>query len=365
MSGNVEIRVIKSDDESEIDGLVSLHNKAYGDCRTPGQWRWEYMGHYPELSVFGIIDDSGRVVGSQGMMPIYLNIGGKAHLSGKSESSLLNPDYRGGTLFQDVYAFSMDLCKKKGMCCVWGFTPAVKVWRKKLNFNAYENVLHQATLVLDLKGAIVNISESDQGFAKKKAKGAVYRRRYSAFKKSLARAGRNASKKKDYVLKDRLNSLDDMARLYDRLRRENPGMIHINQDENYMNWRIYNNPNVSYKTHFLYEKDRLLGYAYSSSKDGNAYITDVTFESPDAGSFLLYTLLSKWHDEVVSAAYFFGNMENSLMRKTFDMLETFQFQVRALPEAFILKNISHDDEESLYEMKNWYACGLWREGYTY
>ena len=105
MSSKIKIREIRSSDISDINEAISIHNVAYGDKRTPEQWIWEYKSNYPDLFVFTVIEDDGRIVGTQGMIPIYINIKGKRYLSGKSENSLLNPEYRGGTLFQELYEF--------------------------------------------------------------------------------------------------------------------------------------------------------------------------------------------------------------------------------------------------------------------
>jgi len=44
--------IMKEIEESEIPDALSLHNQFYNDHRTLDQWRWEWRGHYPDLSVF-------------------------------------------------------------------------------------------------------------------------------------------------------------------------------------------------------------------------------------------------------------------------------------------------------------------------
>jgi len=132
-NANSDLKMLEVKD-SDVDNIIGFHNKTYSDKRLPEHWRWEYKGNYPELFVFVIIKDKGQVVGTQGMIPICINIFGKSYLSGKSESSLLDHRYRGGTLFQDLYEFGISKCKSNKMYCIWGFTSASGVWKKKLKF---------------------------------------------------------------------------------------------------------------------------------------------------------------------------------------------------------------------------------------
>jgi hypothetical protein len=137
-------------------------------------------------------------------------------------------------------------------------------------------------------------------------------------------------------------------------------------DEEYINWRIINNPNVKYDSHYLYENDTLKAYCYTSSKNTEiGYITDITFEDRGAGAYLLYTILTKFRREKIAEVSFYGNVRNPMIMDIFNLLKSFGFVKRVDASAFVLKNISIEDEENLNELKNWYLNGLWTEGYGY
>ena len=108
MSSEVIIRTVES---SDINEVVSFYNTLEGDNRTTEQWVWEYKGSYHDLFVFTVAEDDGRIVGTQGMIPIYLNIKGERYLSGKSENSLLNPAYRGGVCLKSFMALPCHCAK--------------------------------------------------------------------------------------------------------------------------------------------------------------------------------------------------------------------------------------------------------------
>ena len=108
--------------------LVAFHNSYYGTDRTPEHWLWEYETYVPSKSVFACAEDSGKIIATQGMIPIPVQVGTGSVLSGKSESTLLLPAYRGSSLMADLYEYAVHNCGERGMQFLWGFTGAVKAF---------------------------------------------------------------------------------------------------------------------------------------------------------------------------------------------------------------------------------------------
>lgn len=356
---------MKEIEDNEINEVVSFHNLNYVDKRTPKKWIWEYKGNYPDLFVFTIIKDNGKVVGTQGMIPIYLNIRGEIHLSAKSESSLLDPKYRGGERFKELYDFAMTLCKARKMHCVWGFTSAVKVWRDKLGFSVYEDAMYTSVLVLKPRQFITTIRKSKQNTVRKMAKSlaVILLYLYSSTReftyKCLKRTSREIS------IERRLRSVSDVSELYKRLRAKYADLIHVEQDEKYIAWRISNNPNVEYTTFFAYENNLLKACCYVAlANNREAYLSDLTFEDYEVGSFLLTTILDLCRKRKIASVNFVGNIRNPLMATVFDLLKKNGFLKRNFT-PFVLKNISYKHEKCLNDIRNWYINGLWTEGYQF
>ena len=358
---------IKELDNSEINEVVSLHNFNYGDKRTPKQWIWEYKSIYPDLFVFTVIKDKDRVVGTQGMIPVYLHIKAKTYLTGKSENSLLDPKYRGRTLFKKLYAFAMSICKLKKMCYIWGFTSATKVWRNKLGFSVYEDIMYTSILILNPRQFISSIRKSKQVIIKKITKSflVILLYLYSSVRRFIMDARRYfKSSPGKYLIEHKLRSINDIDKLYKRLRSKYADLIHIEQDENYINWRILKNPNIKYIIYFIYEENILKGYCYIALGTKNeAHLSDLTFENNDVGNFLLKTILDQLHGKKITIIDFMGNIENPLIATTFNLLKKHGFIKRGQFSPFVLKNISYKNEEQLENIKNWYLNGLWTEGY--
>ena len=168
-----------------------------------------------------------------------------------------------------------------------------------------------------------------------------------------------------FSIEHKLRSINDLGMLFTRLRDKYPNLIHIDQDEKYLEWRIYNNPNIKYDTYFLYEENSLRSYCYVGMRDNErATLTDLTFETAAAGAFLLKHVLKDLHQRKVGYVYFMGNTENSIMMNTFNLLRNYGFLRRRMLDYFSIKNESYEDEGYLSDIKNWYVNGLWTEGYT-
>jgi hypothetical protein len=343
----------------------SLHNEVYNETRTHGDWIWEYKTCYPSLSVFTIVKDKGRIVGTQGMLPIYLNVGGKRHLTGKSESSLLEKTYRGGTLFQDLYSYAMAICKTRGMCCVWGFTTAASVWRNKLDFSVYDKVVHTYALSLtpSLPSEIKRQRRTRLAHAALSiAASIIYL--YCLIRRTFFNPRRNIAPDK-FVIEEKIRNLSDLDGLYERLRSRHREMIYIEQDARYIAWRITDNPNIKYRTYFLFEGELLRAYCYlSMDKDNVARLTDFTSENKTSGAVLLDYVIDVLSTQKVGFAFFMGNIANPLTRDLVRVLKRAGFLRLPMSETnFVLRNISC--EASLNDVSNWYVNGLWTEGYQW
>lgn len=353
----VKIREIA---DSDVDQVFSLHDMAHQESRSSKDWLWEYRGSYPKSSVFVIAQDSDRIIGTQGMIPIYLNVRGKRCLTGKSENSLIDKRYRGGTLFQEMYNAAMTKCHERGMCCVWGFTTASKVWRNKLHFSVYENVVQTYALTLR-PGALPERVKSRVRFAIPVLVWLSYL--YSLLCR-YAFISFNVRGKKDVVIENRTRTENDLNGLYGRLTLKYSRLIYIEQDSKYLTWRIINNPTIRYTTYFLYEGELLRAYCYLNIHDKTAHITDFTCEDRTNGAFLLQHVIHDLSKQQTRFVLFLGNVTNHLTAAILGLFKRLGFlRLGMLQTNFVLQNISCD--ENLSDAKDWYINGLWTEGYEW
>ncbi|MFQ5652170.1 MAG: GNAT family N-acetyltransferase [bacterium] len=362
MVNDLEIRDIE---DTDVEAAVSLHNDYYGEDRTAEQWLWEYKSNYRDLFVFNVAESGGRIIATQGMIPIYVNIKGKRCLTGKSENSLVDPRHQ-GILFFKLYQTAMSRCREKNIHCVWGYTRQGLVWKKGLRFNVYDAIMSESVFVSNPFRALPEVlarkwrTRFKIAVACSLLPACLYSHLRRVWASNLLRKG----SRKKYVVEDRLRRIGDLEELYRRLRKIHPQLIHLDQDENYLNWRIYKNPNVDYQTTFVYEGEMLRAYCYLSQNDKHtAFLTDFTFEEEDAGAFLLRAVLQQCRKQRAGLVYFMGNSKNRLIATVLKLLQGAGFVSKRSAEAFVLKNITYEDEEFLYDIRNWYVHGLWSEGY--
>jgi hypothetical protein len=340
-----------------------LHNESFRDNRTLNHWLWEYKCHHSECSVFAVVCDNEKIVGTQGFIPIYLNVQGEKCLSAKSENSLLKPEYRKGTLFKELYAFGLLNCTQRKVCLVWGMTPAVKVWRDKLGFSVFPNAKYTSVCLLKPGSFLKRILKSTSGLNKVFLLLSIL----PVYANSWFRMNtRYVSKKKlaIFSVESELRDFIDLENLYGRLKAKGD-FIHIVQDEAFLKWRVNTNPNVKYSRYFVYQEGVLRAYCYLNVNGGEVYFTDFTFETKEAAEALMKHVLKELPSQNPMAIYFTGNIENPLIFQTFSFLKKYGFVKRKDGEAFVILNLSLKDKDFLYDIHNWYINGLWTEGYTW
>ena len=134
-------------------------------------------------------------------------------------------------------------------------------------------------------------------------------------------------------------------------------------DENYLRWRVYDHPFFKYEPYFLYEGQTLKAYAFiNRHESGRAYISDLTFESATEGRILLQRILRDMKDKGVGIVAFHGNETNPAINKIFQLLRRHGFLKLAWIHM-VIRNLNSDQEDLIFNEKNWYMNGLSTEGY--
>jgi len=124
------IRLLKDEDIPQIN---ALYQKAYGVKRSDEKFRWEFQQGPvgPAIYVVAVDPGTNMVVGTQCAIPLYVtNSSGQKILTAKSEDTLVDANYRGRNIFENMYALLFDECRKAGIVAIWGFTYAIKPFRK-------------------------------------------------------------------------------------------------------------------------------------------------------------------------------------------------------------------------------------------
>ena len=358
MADNFEIREIK---DSEFIDVCHFHKKYYGARRPLEVWNWEYRDIHPGKSVLTVAKDGDKIVGTLGMIPIYLNIHGKKYLSAKSESKLIDINYRGKQLSPKLHDQSVKMGINNGISFIWGNTSFLKAIRKS-KYQIYPDLMKWA--VLPIKIETTKLAIESQKTSKMKSAlfsvviplGCVY----SSIRRFIKKNG--FKNKANYELLKKTKSGNDVEMFFERLRRKYPTLIHIDQDETYINWRMYNNPRKKRITYFVYLKDSLVGYVYLTIYKNILEITDFTFENQEVGHFLLKNIMNYINQNRIGFVKYYGNAKNQLNQEVFKILRFYGFISIKRVDAFLIRNLVYPDENELNQIQDWYITPLWGEG---
>lgn len=127
---NIEISLMK---ESEIEAVISFYNDLYKDNRTKEKFVWEFFHTPAGQAIYVIAKDSEtqQIIGTQCAIPIELiTHTGNTILTAKSEDTLVDPNYRGLNIFDNMYQLLFEKCRERGIKYLWGFTSAKKPFLK-------------------------------------------------------------------------------------------------------------------------------------------------------------------------------------------------------------------------------------------
>lgn len=358
-------------DDQDIDRAYELHNRYFGQSRSPDDWKHLYTGLHPTKYVFSVAKDGDKIVGTQGIIPMNLEIKDGTILSGKSENTLVDKDYRGLILFSKLYKHCLQKAEEKGIQVVWGLTVLGDLWKRALKFDVYPTYgryfgvisIREALKSLDYFG----FRRNSRGFRK-------FAISIALLPLIIGHGISIAMKKKLFLRKisdmktsitENLRNPNDILILYGKLRQTYPELIHLQPNQNFLDWRVYKNRNVNYSTKFLYQGDDLLAFCiYSVSNDGKkGYLTSFTFENFEAGKILLKHILNDPQLKNVGYLTFFGNTPNPLIENTMTLLKKIGMRYATTPTFIVIKNLTLTDPAPLTNIANWHLDGLWTEGF--
>src|SRR5690242_5387967 len=83
---------------------------AFLRVKDPRFFEYEYRRFRPDLAVFIQARLDGRLLGTQGLVPFPLSMGGRPVMSGRTEWAVVDPKWRTGGLFAQL----MRLCSSRG-----------------------------------------------------------------------------------------------------------------------------------------------------------------------------------------------------------------------------------------------------------
>lgn len=354
---NMEIKDVLSE-KDKTDTLAFLRT-ALSHEMTDEIWNWEFEQNR-ERTVLSIIKDmkSSEILGTQFMIPVILNIRNRTCWTGKSENTYIHHSLRGKGMFGKVYDHAINISVKKGLSYLWGFTSAIKVFRDKLKFQVFENIMCTSSIELMRP----NRSHVKNGSLIRLLVKLMFFYSWEIRKKW----NKNKAKKRSgFELKDRIDNYSDLDAVFNDMKRKYGEFNHIEIDKEYIDWRVNQNPNLNYRTIAIYKDNTIEGYlVYVENKNG-FFISDFTICGKEQGEVLLSELISKAKEKEVRTISYFGNIDNKANEVIFGLFKNNGAEVKINEDMnFVIKKIGEDESESSTKTKNWYINGLWTEGFS-
>lgn len=114
---------IKRLDKSKLKDLVFLYRAVYGSVPEKEYFVKKYDTAFTGSQYIGYIayNLADIPIAYYGVIPCFLEYGGKTMLSAQSADTMTHPQYRYRGMFVQLAKMTFDLCKEKGILVVFGF----------------------------------------------------------------------------------------------------------------------------------------------------------------------------------------------------------------------------------------------------
>jgi len=347
----------------DVEGCVALHNEHFHANRTSDFWHWKYSRHLPGSSVYIVARDNGRVVGTQGMIPVRLRTAGAVELTGKSENSLVADEYQGQGLWNRLYRLALGECQSRGMSSVWGFTPVERARRGllRLGFSVHD-VMVQAIAVTSVRQGIGVFRRSSEP---------RYRKIGASLLAPAARVRSRLAAAFERPVPDlevcsgpfpASATEEEIRELYEQMSETCPGLVHLEMDSDYVNWRIRNHPWFRYTTWCCRERGRLVSFALVNEHDPlRPAVVELAFVERLHAQALLARLTREMARRGAGVVTFWTNQTNYYGRMLLAAAHRLGFMFRPAHSSFVALDLAGERQR---QPERWLLSALWYEGYA-
>jgi|GEM_PF-726049 len=346
---NVEIVLLK---DADLENANALHNTLYNDNRSNAEFLWEFYKAPAGKAIYVIARDTDtqKVVGTQCAIPIELiNDKGEVFLTAKSEDTLVDPEYRGLNIFENMYKLLFEECRKAGIKYLWGFTSAKKPFLK-LGFQIpYDH--SQSLMVIDIFSAYQYLSRLNTKNTKLslfKIFGLCVMSKMSAAKRCFSANAKSISRY-SLTVYDKSFSPSEAQYLRPDL---NQGFA-IRQDATFLKWRFVENPNHDkvVSVYFSDENKTVASIIFNYHEKGvwylvnDAYAKGITLEQRKAMFSKAVKLLLKREKGGIQLIRTWDFVHNEMGRNEIDIRKGIGFTHLDRGISFVWKGL--DEKDSL------------------
>jgi hypothetical protein len=366
----IEIRLIN---DSEYNAVIDFYNNtrnlngpANKVKRGTHEFSWEFLNGPDRKAVYACAWDieEGKkpvLIGTQCMIiHRMISTDGKMILAAKGEDTLIEINaflkYKKTDILKELNTLLTDTCRKSGVEYLWGFNRLPATYRRlgyKIPFKSFNTVL------------VLNPIKTYQYLLKLRSEHTVWGKIKIATSSGLAYV---CSLKRIFIQTGNMDfhfnsEIDENTRLFqdaaspDRL-------FFLVQDQEYLKWRIRNNPYpVKYKFFQLLDRNNnVKAQVICSLNNRVAYIEQTLFSKDlerKSINFLLKSVVKSLKNELIFLVRFTGTKNNPLNLKEMDLLRKMGFALTGSGECFTFKPLT---DNAVIMPDNIYLSHLYKQG---
>ena len=276
----MNIRFITADEDAACN---DFYNRTHYKQRFLDQWRWEFLHiDFDDSQIpFVVVEENGRIGGTQALIPIKMIDKDGVFWTAKSEETMIAAEYRGKKLFERMYHLLFEYTRKNNIRYIWGFTPAKKAFTRL----GFETPVETAQLLFPFSKRVYSFF-LESGVIKRDAGlqntvknigfrlGILLAQCVASLKFFVGRLGRTQQNFTFKTLEEPPPECDKISEQFI----EQWGGVTIFRNKAYLQWRFFRNPYVRSAFRAVYDNSRLLGWiAYTLGSDNIGYIVDIFF----------------------------------------------------------------------------------------
>ena len=340
MTGSPELTDSLDADPVEVARFLALTDPAF--------FRHEYGTFRPDMSVFVQARLDGQLIGTQGVVPYPLYVGGKPLMSGRTERAMVDPSWRVGGLFAQLLRMCASRGADKGYDLLWGMT-GLKVPFQHNGFLHFDDFYEHALLCI----APTRIADDLRALQAPRMRVA----KLAAVAPSLfLRAASSIARRANLEIVPRPRRDGDVDELYKQLRGRTP-LVVMRHAPPFLEWVHGCRPLERF---YGYDGQALAAYAYVDVS-GRTTATLLDFAARDATSMrtLIRTISRAMAERGVAFLYATYNIRNPLLARQRRWLLLHGFIPFYRGGGFVVRPVRFHDYNYLADLSRWYITRLW------
>ena len=266
--------------EDDIDAVNAFYNNYHIAGRTREKFTWEFNDcpHGKGIYILALNMDTGSIIGIQAGIPIiFINAEGKEVLTVKSEDTLIDvdacADFLPKDVFKELYGWFFEECRRRGISCVWGFTWVLKSLKRagcEIPFRAGQKIMVLKPLAS--YGILAKLNAQNTFREKILIMMMVWVAWIKGRQGSLLQFQRTSLRMNELIL-------DNTGLFREAAAKEQ--LFCIRQDEQFLRWRLEQNPySLDFNLLNFMQDDRLMAQAiYSINPEGQAFVEQILYST--------------------------------------------------------------------------------------